>query len=133
MRYMQILSRMMFLAVFALYFNCGETEHADIPKYHTEDESGIWTVQAENHVPVIKWLNSNTIEVRVGFNPTVNPRHYIETIVLMKGKRTQVDARKFEPSQSIPVAEFSIPNVDDDYWVIVKCNLHDMWKAKVEK
>jgi desulfoferrodoxin (superoxide reductase-like protein) len=108
------------------------TKRPEIPKYHTQEAVGIWDNEVDSHMPVITGLGNKKIEVRINFTPTIDPPHYIETIVLMKGKEKQIEAKKFTLSKEWPVAVFTVPTYEDDYWVVAKCNLHDMWKADVK-
>ena len=122
-----------FLFLAALFSGCTDTPGGVTPpKFHTEEDAGIWTDRIEDHLPMVTRLDGNRIEVRVTFSPTLNPLHYVETILLMKGENTVVVKKKFKPSVSIPVAVFTLPDPDEKYWVISKCNLHDMWRAEVK-
>jgi len=118
-----------------LIISCGSddarTKRPEIPKYHTTEEVGVWDNEVDTHVPKITNIGSRKIEVRVNFAPNIDPPHYIEAIVLMKGLNTQIEAKRFTPSSSWPIAVFTIPTVEDDYWVVAKCNLHDMWRTDV--
>jgi desulfoferrodoxin (superoxide reductase-like protein) len=121
------------ICIAAIFVSCTDSpEGVTPPKYHTEDNAGIWTDKIDSHLPVITRIDANRINVRVTFSPTLNPIHYVETILLMKGENTVVAVKKFKPSVSIPVAVFRLPDPDEKYWVISKCNLHDMWRAEVK-
>jgi desulfoferrodoxin (superoxide reductase-like protein) len=122
---------LMFISA-AVLSGCKDDPGGPPPRYHTEENAGIWTDITDSHVPQVRRLDGNKIEVRVTFSPTLNPLHYVEAIVLMKGEKKVIAEKKFKPSVSIPVAEFELPDSDPDYWVISKCNLHDMWKAEIK-
>lgn len=107
-------------------------EGTSSPKFHTEESAGIWVDKIDSHLPVIRKLDNERIEVRVNFSPTLNPLHYVETIILMKGENTQVSKKRFQPSTSIPVAVFKLKDADVNYWVVSKCNLHDMWRVDIK-
>jgi desulfoferrodoxin (superoxide reductase-like protein) len=117
----------------ALFFECSDNPPGSPPpKYYSEMNTGVWSDKADTHLPQIRRLEGNRIEVRVAFSPTLKPLHYVESIVLMRGEKTVVEQKKFEPSVSIPIAEFDLPDSKEPYWVVSKCNLHDMWKADVK-
>ena len=121
------------VAVFAWLAGCSDQPGGVTPpKYHTEENAGIWTDMVDSHVPLVTRLDASRIEVRVTFSPTLKPLHYVESIVLMTGENTVVAQRRFNPSVSIPTVVFTLPDPDVSYWVIAKCNLHDMWRAEVK-
>jgi desulfoferrodoxin (superoxide reductase-like protein) len=133
MNFVRIILIISLLSISVLFLNCSDTPGGVTPpKYHTEENAGIWTDKIDSHTPVVTRIGGNKIEVRVTFSPTLNPLHYVETILLMKGENTIVAKKKFKPSVSIPVAVFTLPDSDEKYWVISKCNLHDMWRAEVK-
>jgi len=121
-------------------FSCSEEESDKgnkiiPPKFHSVEDEGYWKGKSDTHVPKIISISSNKdeIEVTVPLQPTLSPRHYIEVIVLVKGKK-QVSAKKFKPSFKKATAKFKINDSSpDDYWIVAKCNLHDMWRVKIEE
>ena len=128
------------LGIFSYSLNCGggpdsESEKIIPPKFHTPENEGYWKGKAETHMPKITFTSSakNEIEVTVPILQTLSPRHYIEVIVLVKDEK-QVDSKKFEPSTEPPKARFKIDSSNlSRYSVVVKCNLHDMWRAPVKE
>lgn len=105
------------------------------PKYYTSGNEGRWESQADSHTPIITFNNNdkNTIEVCIPFLPRKNPRHFIEVIALMQGEK-QIASKKIPFSLSRAKATFTLPDPDRaDYWIVAKCNLHDMWKAPVKR
>lgn len=103
------------------------------PKYYTSENEGRWVSKSDTHTPLVTFSkkDKNAIEVRVPLQPRKKGRHYIEAIALMQGER-QIAIKKFKFSLSEARAKFKLPNPDKgDYWISAKCNLHDMWKAKV--
>jgi desulfoferrodoxin (superoxide reductase-like protein) len=123
---------------FLVFYGCGDEgtkKDGKIvpPKFHSHDDEGYWMGKADSHMPVITFLNSDKteFEATVPLQPTLSPRHYIEVIVLVKGKK-QVDAVKYKPSFKKAKAKFKIKDQSTkDYWVVAKCNLHDMWRIGV--
>ena len=109
--------------------------HITEPKYYTPEDEGRWISKSNTHTPIITFSDKekNTIEVRVPLQPGKKPRHYIEVIALMQGKK-QIDVKNFKFSLSEARAKFILPDPNrNDYCIIAKCNLHDMWKAPVQK
>jgi desulfoferrodoxin (superoxide reductase-like protein) len=109
-------------------------EIKEIPKFHTYEKEGYWKDKGHDHVPIITFINKEEgiIEVVVPLKPTKKPRHYIEVIALMQGEKNQVEAKKFKYSFEKAKAQFKLPDPEArDYWIMVKCNLHDMWKEAI--
>lgn len=104
------------------------------PKYHTPDNEGLWPGKSKTHIPKLQFIGAEKerIKVTVPLKPTYSPRHYIEVIVLMQGGRKQIAVKSFKLDLKEPEATFKLPDPSrNDYYVIVKCNLHDMWRTKV--
>jgi len=102
------------------------------PKFHTEEKPGKWGPLSETHIPVVKLEKSNdllNINVRLNFPQTGN--HYAETIVLADHTRKEIDNVKFKSHQPA-IADFTLPgNYRSKLYVILKCNLHDMWEIEI--
>jgi desulfoferrodoxin (superoxide reductase-like protein) len=110
-----------------------ETQTIEPPKFHTFENEGYWKNKADDHLPIITFTSRtrDIINVHVPMVPTKKPRHYIEVICLMQGEK-QIDSKKFEFSFDEPRAQFKLPDpASRDYWVLIKCNLHDMWKGEL--
>lgn len=106
------------------------------PKYHTHENEGLWPGKSKGHTPIIQWdpQDSKKIKVKVPLKTTTIPRHYIEVLVLMEGEKKQIAAKSFSVGARDTVAEFTLPDPNKtNYYIIGKCNLHDMWRAKVQK
>lgn len=105
------------------------------PKYYTPKNEGRWDLKSDTHTPIVKFLNKkgNIIKITVPFIPQKSPRHYIEMIALMQGKK-QIAIKKINFSLSKAIVKFELPDPDrNDYWVVAKCNQHDMWRAPVQR
>ena len=104
-------------------------------KYHSAENTGQWDEKAEKHIPIIRFIDKDrsTIEVYVTLKPKKRPKHYIEFIALMDGKK-EIEIKRFNFSSSPAKAVFKLPDPNKrNYWVVAKCNLHDMWKTQVKK
>ena len=136
---MKIIMILIFSLVILIAFHACKIEDTAIdsgkvvsPKYHTSSNEGKWKDKSDTHVPLIKFISRDTIEVTVPLKPTRKPRHFIEVIALMQGKRTQVAVKKFTFSFNQAKAVFRLPDPDSkDYWILSKCNVHDMWKKNI--
>lgn len=103
------------------------------PRFHTAASEGIWEDMGPAHLPQIAHVadKPGTIEVSIPLTPTTKPRHYIEAIVLMQGTR-EIAVRRPNPAAGPPSVEFQLPDpYARNYTVVVKCSIHDMWRAEV--
>jgi len=120
--------------IFAINSGCGDSPVSDKqPKYYTADENHRWSNIVDDHMPEIEFINDDKtrIKVEVPLKPTQNPRHYIQVIALMEGEK-EIASKKFNFSYNQAKAEFDLPDAEKSYWILVKCNKHDMWKAEVK-
>jgi desulfoferrodoxin (superoxide reductase-like protein) len=113
------------------WFSSGD-EDSQIPenrRYHTPDAPGIWQGREAEHTATVVFTSKNTIEVTVPLLPSAHPKHYIESIMLMKNDKL-VEAKRFEVERNIPKATFKLDNPSGtEYWISIKCNNHGLWKA----
>ncbi len=86
------------------------------------------TVDASNekHVPVVKWIDEFTMEVKVGSEPhPMLPEHHIAFIyVETKNGGVRVDLKN-EPKAIIHLEDA------DPVAVYEYCNLHGLWKTEL--
>ena len=81
----------------------------------------------EKHVPAVKPIGDNTIEVTVGdVEHPMLKEHYIEWIYLQTKKGGQ---RKALNPGAAPSAKFTIVD-DEPVAVYAYCNLHGLWKKE---
>lgn len=122
------------IAIF-FFLSCGEASKTDgpppAPKYHTQTNPGAWESKAKEHQINIAYLSPDTIEVSIPLQSTMQPRHFIEAIVLQDDKEKEIAVRHFKPSYIPAKAEFSLPDATRSYYIVIKCNLHDMWMLPV--
>lgn len=131
-----------FSSLFLFTTNCLDTEkigqdgNIKSPKFHTLENEGKWLGKSDTHMPSISFIDSEKtrIRVHVPVMPKVKPRrHYIEKIILMQGERTQIEVKNIPVKRNQPIVEFTLPNPEaTDYWILVKCNVHGMWKGPVQ-
>lgn len=123
------------LVTISCFASCGETSRTDgpppAPKYHTQTNPGAWENKAKEHEVKIRYVGSDTIEVTIPLQSTMQPRHYIEAIVLHDDREKEIAARHFKPSYIEAKAEFKLPDPRKQYYIIAKCNAHDMWMSPV--
>jgi len=101
------------------------------PKFYSEDTPGKWQVQTPTHVPRVE---KATIEGKPGLRVVVpleaTPTHYIEAILLTDKDHRELVKKSLGRSQA---PEATLPLPDGDYkklYVVIKCNLHDMWEVQ---
>lgn len=108
-------------------------EVIESPRFHTEANEGKWRGESDSHLPIVTFTGKShdEIEVSVPLVPVRNPRHYIEAIALLRGDR-EIALRRLAFSTEEPRVRFKLPDpAAADYSVVVKCNLHDMWRTEV--
>lgn len=124
-------------SIFFVFGACGENSQnyekvrPIAPKYHTQTNPGAWEKKAKEHEIRIRYKTNYSIEVTVPLESTMRPPHYIEVIALHDDNEKEIAVKKFKPSYTGAIAEFEIPNTGKQYYVVAKCNLHDMWMAPV--
>ena len=127
------------IAISLVISSCSEFEMEEArkkerqPKYYTADGDHRWKNIADEHIPEITFIKADKsrIHVRVPLQPEQEPRHYIQIIALMEGEKI-IEEKRFRFSFSRAEAEFDLPDPDADYWILVRCNRHDMWKQPVK-
>ena len=98
----------------------------------TDGAHGPYKDKTNEHLPRIKLVSQNQIEITVDLVNTQLPRHYIEAIVLIDKAEKQVAVKKFAFSLKKTRATFTLPKpAEESYMVVAKCNLHDMWLTPV--
>jgi desulfoferrodoxin (superoxide reductase-like protein) len=101
------------------------------PKFHTQSDEGIWIAKSDTHLPIVTFIDKDTIDVRVPLRSTKRPYHYTEVIFLMDGDR-EIDSKNIPFSYEEPHVRFKLPSITKgNYKVVAKCNLHDMWMTPV--
>lgn len=124
---------------------CGDPKDKTEPKmqrFYSKEEPGMWDGQADTHVPKIEFKpgEKRKFTVTVPLVGTANPPHRIEAIFLLAvngTKETEIAATRFNELVSSPTADFELPEADDknrdtQYYIIAKCNVHDMWRVPVQ-
>lgn len=101
------------------------------PKYHTQGNSGAWESKKAEHEIRIRRISQGKIEVTIPLQSTMQPPHYIEVIALQDDKEKEIAAQNFKPSYIPATATFELPDSTRQYYVIAKCNMHDMWIGPV--
>jgi len=101
--------------------------------YFSAANPGKWKDYKQDHellVNVSKDGETRLVTIEVPFKPDTD--HYIEVIVLVDEQNREIAKQRFERGEKA-VATFSIPpNTKGGIFAVAKCNLHDMWKTKVD-
>ena len=137
----------LFSAAFALVAaGCGggnkEKTEPKMQRFYSKEEPGMWDGQADMHVPKIEFKKGEKRQftVTVPLVGTPNPVHRIEAIFLLAVdgmKETEISAKRFNEVVLSASADFELPeetekNKNTAYYIVAKCNLHDMWRVPVQ-
>jgi desulfoferrodoxin (superoxide reductase-like protein) len=105
-------------------------------RFHSAANPGHWEAQAIDHeldVTVTKSIDRKTINVKIPFAEQREKRHYAETIVILDMNMKEIRKISFDRKRPSGRASFDFPaDYTGSVYVIMKCNLHDMWKKKVD-
>ncbi|AFM14714.1 desulfoferrodoxin family protein [Turneriella parva] len=123
------------IAVALLVASCGQAPTTETPapppKYHTPTNPGAWESKAKEHNVSVRYLSSDAIEVTLPLQSSIQPRHFIEAILLQDDREKEIAVQLFKPSYVSAKAEFKLPDSTKPYYIVIKCNLHDMWMFPV--
>jgi desulfoferrodoxin (superoxide reductase-like protein) len=127
----------------AVQFSCAADEKSggtiaeknEVPFYSTASP-GIWKSQAVDHeveVTVTRINDRKTINVQIPFAKKKEKNHYVEVIVILDLKRKELQKKSFEKGGAENGASFDFPaEFNSPVYVVMKCNLHDMWEKLVD-
>ena len=120
----------------ALVISCSDSGSGSgkVQKFYSADEPGRWGAQAVDHdvqaVIIEDALGKRGIEVTVPLK--TDERHYIEAIVLLDGDGRELAKKTFKRGEKA-VALFEVTDkMTFPVYAVAKCNLHEMWRKKVE-
>lgn len=142
---MKLLNHRLLLTVplFAIAIGCGDKPKTDpkMQRFYSKEEPGMWEGQADTHVPIIEFKKGEKrkFTVTVPLVGTETPVHRIEAIFLMEingMQEKEVSAKRFDQVVLSASADFEFPEPDEKnknafYYIVAKCNLHDMWRVPV--
>jgi desulfoferrodoxin (superoxide reductase-like protein) len=98
-----------------------------------QNNRGKWADLPTEHVPtvnVIKGKKNISITVLPPFSGT--PGHYIESIILTDYALKEIQKSTFPRGSTATNTIFNLPwNSKGEFYVILKCNQHDMWYHKI--
>jgi len=102
------------------------------PKFYSMSNPGKWEEQVLDHPPSYEVVTEKDIKkIKIKVPLKVERSHYIETILLLDHNRKELQKKIFKRGEK-PEVEFELPA---DYrafvYIVLKCNLHDMWQTKV--
>lgn len=84
----------------------------------------------EKHIPVLE-LDGDVLTVKVGEVPhPMTEEHYITSIFVVLGH--QVYRANLEPNEE-PIARFALGDYKGSIEVYEYCNIHGLWKTKMER
>ena len=98
-------------------------------KFNTAENPGKWKTLEGDHVPVITLADEKgkvLVQVQVPFRS--NPDHYTEFIILADARYKEISKISYAHFERDALAEFVMPpDRKGLHYIIIKCNLHDMW------
>ena len=102
---------------------------------YNKDNAGKWNEEADDHIPIVK-INTDdehkTISVKIPLKGKTIPLHYIEAIILTDHNKRELQKKVFPRGNRSAAGVFKLPLEYRSFvFVIVKCNLHDMWEKRV--
>ena len=96
---------------------------------------GKWENEANDHVPQVRTTVESDLRVLIVDVPldgTSIPLHYIEAIILTDHNKRELQKVTFTKGNRRAAARFTLQADHRSFvYVIVKCNLHDMWEKRV--
>jgi desulfoferrodoxin (superoxide reductase-like protein) len=111
-----------------------KTEKSEV-KFYSAADPGMWESKAAEHdvdITITKVNDKKILNVRVPFAKDRDKRHYIEAIVLLDANRNELQKKSFHKSSGDDGAQFEVPaDFNTPVYVVMKCNLHDMWEKLV--
>jgi len=100
------------------------------------DKPGPWVDQALDHDPEITITrvdDRKILNVHIPFARQTNRKHYVEAILVLDMKRNELKKKSMEAGRGLVGAQFDFPdNYQTPVYVVMKCNLHDMWEKLVD-
>lgn len=102
------------------------------PKFYSADTPGKWVNQESTHLPQITQTSEGgKSKILVSVPLTQSPGHYIEVILLTDANHKELAKKSLKRSE-LPTASFDAPGRNyDKLYVVIKCNLHDMWETEI--
>jgi desulfoferrodoxin (superoxide reductase-like protein) len=139
----QAFSIAFFMAVAALQLSCTMMDSSgpgkagkEVIKFYSAANPGPWASEAADHdvsITITRVNDSKVINVQVPFAKNRERKHYVEAILLLDAKKNELQKRSFERGFGEEGARFEVPDsFNEPVFVVVKCNLHDMWERLVD-
>ena len=105
-------------------------------QFYTAAKPGPWANQSADHdveITITRDSEGKTIHVYIPFAAKKEQRHYVESILILDSKGKELQKKSFLKGRgSDKGATFNFPeNFNEPVFVVLKCNLHDMWEKKV--
>ena len=105
------------------------------PKYFTTANPGKWEGKQYEHLPRVQFYKKNQNKfLSVKVNLKQSRIHHIETILLLNHLHEEIQSVPFEIDyEGYPQTDFYLGSgeIDSRYFVVAKCNKHDMWEQIV--
>jgi desulfoferrodoxin (superoxide reductase-like protein) len=111
----------------------GRSNSGPEPRFYSTETPGKWQAQAATHIPQIEQTRKgDKLHIRVSVSMTATPSHYIEAILLTDKNHKELAKKSLGKAQP-PEATLDVPgDYREKLYVVIKCNLHDMWQVAVK-
>jgi desulfoferrodoxin (superoxide reductase-like protein) len=110
-------------------------EKSEVP-FYSAASPGIWKSQSIDHeaeITITRINDRKTLNVQIPFAKKKEKNHYVEVIVILDLKRKELQKKSFEKGGAENGATFDLPaDFNSPVYVVMKCNLHDMWEKLVD-
>ena len=105
-------------------------------KFYSAADPGVWKSQVVDHdvdITITRVNDKKVINVQVPFAKNRQKKHYVEAILLLDANKNELQKKSFNKGFGEEGAQFEVPdNFNEPVFVVVKCNLHDMWEKLVD-
>ncbi|MES0489415.1 MAG: desulfoferrodoxin family protein [Leptospirales bacterium] len=104
-----------------------------LSQYFSENNKGKWKDLSDGHTPTVN-ITKGTKSISIVVQPPFvsKPEHYIELIMLTDYALQEIDKISFKRGATTKKNSFTLPTKSKgEYYIIQKCNLHDMWYKKI--
>ena len=104
-----------------------------LQEYFTKANPGKWHDLPQDHAPNVNiFRDKKNINIVVTPPFEGNPTHYIEPILLTDYQVKELQKKSFPKGSTATNTIFKLPlETKGEFYVILKCNQHDMWYEKI--
>jgi len=107
---------------------------AKLQSYYSASNRGKWSDLDLEHDPAVNVSKTpKQVNISVTAPFTSRPDHYTEMILLTDYSLKEIEKHSYKKTDQEQIkTTFSLPKgAHGEYYVMLKCNLHDMWYKKI--